>query len=76
MKIASWNVNSLKVRLPHLLDWLAEGSSNKAIARSLSIAEVTVKHHVTSLMRALKVQNRTEAASIISRYGWRLPEVT
>ncbi len=24
MKIASWNVNSLKVRLPHLLDWLAE----------------------------------------------------
>jgi len=24
MKIASWNVNSLKVRLPHVLDWLAE----------------------------------------------------
>ncbi|MDO8989304.1 MAG: exodeoxyribonuclease III [Sideroxyarcus sp.] len=24
MKIATWNVNSLKVRLPHLLDWLAE----------------------------------------------------
>ena len=24
MKIASWNVNSLKVRLPHLLDWLTE----------------------------------------------------
>lgn len=23
MKIASWNVNSLRVRLPHLLDWLA-----------------------------------------------------
>ncbi len=22
MKIASWNVNSLKVRLPHLLEWL------------------------------------------------------
>jgi exodeoxyribonuclease-3 len=24
MKIATWNVNSLKVRLPHLLQWLAE----------------------------------------------------
>lgn len=24
MKLASWNLNSLKVRLPHLLDWLAE----------------------------------------------------
>ena len=23
MKIATWNVNSLKVRLPHVLDWLA-----------------------------------------------------
>jgi exodeoxyribonuclease-3 len=26
MKLASWNVNSLKVRLPHLLDWLAKQS--------------------------------------------------
>ncbi len=26
MKFASWNVNSLKVRLPHLLDWLARQS--------------------------------------------------
>ena len=23
MKIATWNVNSLKVRIPHVLDWLA-----------------------------------------------------
>ncbi|CAG0985770.1 partial Exodeoxyribonuclease III, partial [Anaerolineae bacterium] len=23
MKLATWNVNSLKVRLPHVLDWLA-----------------------------------------------------
>ena len=23
MRIATWNVNSLKVRLPHLLEWLA-----------------------------------------------------
>jgi len=26
MKVASWNVNSIKVRLPHLLDWLARES--------------------------------------------------
>jgi exodeoxyribonuclease III len=26
MKIATWNVNSLKVRLPHVLDWLAANS--------------------------------------------------
>jgi len=65
----------LTERQLHVLALLVEGRSNKAIARSLSIAEVTVKHHVTSLMRALKVQNRTEAALTISRYGWRLPEI-
>ncbi len=27
VKIASWNVNSLKVRLPHLLDWLAAATA-------------------------------------------------
>jgi len=28
MKIATWNVNSLKVRLPHVLDWLAAGNAD------------------------------------------------
>lgn len=28
MKIATWNVNSLKVRLPHLLDWLASSQTD------------------------------------------------
>ena len=51
------------------------GRSNKAIARTLSIAEVTVKHHVTALMRALQVRNRTEAALAIARYGWQLPDI-
>lgn len=65
----------LTERQLHVLALLVKGRSNKAIARSLAIAEVTVKHHVTSLMRALKVQNRTEAALTISRFGWRLPDV-
>jgi DNA-binding NarL/FixJ family response regulator len=65
----------LTERQLHVLALLMRGNSNKAIARTLSIAEVTVKHHVTSLMRALKVQNRTEAALKIAQYGWRLPDV-
>lgn len=28
MKIATWNVNSLKVRLPHVLDWLASSQTD------------------------------------------------
>lgn len=66
----------LTERQLHVLALLVQGRSNKAIARSLSIAEVTVKHHVTTLMRALKVQNRTEAALAISHFGWRLPNIT
>ena len=30
MRLASWNVNSLRVRLPHLLDWLAEAKPDVA----------------------------------------------
>ncbi len=65
----------LTERQLHVLALLMQGRSNKEIARSLSIAEVTVKHHVTSLMRALKARNRTEAALIIAQYGWRLPDI-
>lgn len=56
----------------HVLTFLIEGQSNKAIARRLDIVEVTVKHHVTALMRALGAQNRTEASAAVARLGWRL----
>jgi DNA-binding NarL/FixJ family response regulator len=65
----------LTERQLEVLALLMRGRSNKAIARTLSIAEVTVKHHVTALMRALQVSNRTEAALTIARYGWQLPDI-
>lgn len=65
----------LTERQLHVLALLMQGYSNKAIARSLSIAEVTVKHHVTSLMRVLKARNRTEVALTVTQYGWRLPSI-
>lgn len=40
MKIAAWNVNSLKVRLPHLLDWLAEQQPD-----ALCLQELKLKDH-------------------------------
>ncbi len=66
----------LTERQLHVLAMLVQGSSNKSIARSLLIAEVTVKHHVTALMRALKARNRTGLAATIARYGWRLPDIS
>lgn len=39
MKIASWNVNSLKVRLPHLLDWLAESRPDIVCLQELKLED-------------------------------------
>jgi DNA-binding NarL/FixJ family response regulator len=52
------------------------GKSNKAICRVLDLAEPTVKNHVTAIMRALKVTNRTEAVIAVNELGWDLPRIT
>lgn len=52
----------LTTRQLEVLTLVAEGLSNKEIARRLEIAEPTTKIHVAALMRALDVRNRTEAA--------------
>jgi DNA-binding NarL/FixJ family response regulator len=58
------------------LDVLAlvmQGKSNKAICRVLNLAEPTVKNHVTSILRALEVSNRTEAVIAVGKLNWELP---
>lgn len=49
-------------RQKDVLALLADGLSNREIAQALHIAEPTAKIHVSALMRALNVRNRTEAA--------------
>jgi DNA-binding NarL/FixJ family response regulator len=44
-----------------ILQLICEGKLNKQIAFDLSIAETTVKAHVTAIMRKLGVQSRTQA---------------
>ena len=53
---------SLTPRQRQVLQLLAGGLSNKAIANELGMAEATVRIHVTSIFWALNVTNRTEAA--------------
>ena len=48
-----------------ILDLICEGKLNKQIAFDLSIAEATVKAHVTAIMRKLGVQSRTQAALLV-----------
>ncbi|NYS25458.1 response regulator transcription factor [Rhodobacteraceae bacterium 2376] len=47
-----------------ILDLICHGMLNKQIAHELSIAETTVKAHVTAIMRKLGVQSRTQAVLI------------
>ena len=39
MKLAAWNVNSLKVRLPHLLDWLAQAQPDIVCLQELKLED-------------------------------------
>jgi len=52
----------LSDREQQILSCLVQGQANKAIARMLSITEGTVKVHIKSLLRKIKVRNRTQAA--------------
>lgn len=51
----------LTKRQSEVLALMAEGLSNKAIARELCVSEATVKGHVTAILMALGVNNRVQA---------------
>ena len=52
-----------------VLRLVAEGSTNRQIARNLSLAEITVKKHVQSIISKLGVSDRTQAAITAARLG-------
>lgn len=54
--------SKLSARELDVLAGLVNGRSNKEIARSLSLQEVTIKLHVKTLCRKLDARNRTQAA--------------
>lgn len=59
----------LTSRQIEVLELMARGLPNKSIARTLAVAEGTVKLHVAAIMRTLGVHNRTEAVMEASRLG-------
>jgi DNA-binding NarL/FixJ family response regulator len=59
-------------RQVEVLALMMQGRSNKAICRALDLAEPTVKNHVTAILKALKVANRTEAVIAAGALGWDL----
>ncbi len=60
----------LSHREMELLRQLGQGRSNKEIAHTLNITAQTVKNHITSILRKLDVNDRTQAVLAGLRYGW------
>lgn len=56
-------LQQLTLRQIEVLRLVAQGQSNKEIARSIGLAPSTVKTHLENLLQTLGVANRTEAAS-------------
>jgi DNA-binding NarL/FixJ family response regulator len=60
---------ALTDREAEVLALVAEGKSNKQVARALGIAEGTVKVHVAGVMQKLGAQGRSEAVAVALRRG-------
>ncbi|THH35890.1 response regulator transcription factor [Aliishimia ponticola] len=69
-------LSNLTAQQARILELICEGKLNKQIAYDLSIAETTVKAHVTAIMRKLGVQSRTQAVLVAqeARFATILPD--
>ena len=65
----------LTERQMEVLTLIMQGKSNKAICRVLDLSEPTVKSHVSAILRALKVSNRTEIVVAVNALKLKLPPV-
>ena len=69
-------LDNLTPREREILSLLAEGQSNKVIARNLGISDGTVKLHVKAILRKLNIHSRVEAAVIAVEQGLRAKKPT
>jgi DNA-binding NarL/FixJ family response regulator len=67
--VADEPANALSLREREVLALLAEGASNKEIARALALSIHTVKFHVAALTEKLGARSRGEAVAIAIRAG-------
>ena len=63
-------IDDLTRREEDILRLVAEGQSNKEVARRLDLQEKTVKHYMTTILQKLQARNRVEAA-LMARDHWR-----
>jgi DNA-binding NarL/FixJ family response regulator len=76
LRQAAWparGLDALTSREREVLAELAQGRSNREIARALHVSEKTVKAHVSSVLAKLGVQDRTQAALLAVRHEQSAP---
>lgn len=61
-RISNGSVPHLSARELEILSFVVAGESNKGIARTCHLAESTVKIHLKTILRKIRVRNRTQAA--------------
>jgi two-component system, NarL family, response regulator DegU len=62
-------ISPLTPRETQILEFIAKGFLNKQIAAELGISEQTIKNHVTSILRKLNANARTEAVVVAIKQG-------
>jgi DNA-binding NarL/FixJ family response regulator len=62
-------ISPLTARETEILDYIAQGYLNKQIAIKLGISEQTIKNHVTSILRKLNANARTDAVVLAIKQG-------
>jgi len=62
-------ISPLTPREMEILNYIAQGYLNKEIAVKLGISEQTIKNHVTSILRKLNANARTEAVVVAIKQG-------
>jgi len=63
-------ISPLTRRETEILEYIANGNSNKEVAHALGICNQTVKNHVTSIIRKLAANDRTHAVVLALRHGF------
>ena len=63
-------VAPLTQRERQILNYIADGNTNKQIARILKISEQTIKNHVSAILRKLNANDRAHAVVLAIKQGW------
>ena len=63
-------VAPLTQRERQILSYVADGNTNKQIARILKISEQTIKNHVSAILRKLNANDRAHAVVLAIKSGW------